>query len=233
MKKIIFALVLLITLTGCQVSRIDNDNYVDIMNNIISLNIKNYNKIGKGYKYYAPKGVARVYSQDYNDVLKRGNNYYYLYVDVVSYYYKMPIEKEEGYSNLYYEGNILSGKKEGYIQIKEVSDSKLFIKMQYNYAKIETYINERDLNSTITDISYVLSSVKFNDAILKKIYETGNFSSKDEVYKLFDNKEKEGNFLEYIKEYDKYDGSEEDDIIMKEVPITTEKKEEETTQKAE
>ena len=232
MKKIMFVLVLLIVLSGCSVSRIDSNNYIDNMKNIISLDIKNYNKIGKGYKYYAPRGVTRTYSNDYNDVLRRGVNNYYLYVDVVSYYYKAPIEYEK-IRNLYYEGKISNGKKEGYIQIKEISDSKLFIKMDYNYAKIETYVNKKELNATIVDISYILSSLKFNNSILKKIYESGNFSSKDETYKLFDNKEKEGNFLEYIKEYDKYDGEAENDVIMQEVPITTEKKQEEKVEETE
>ena len=232
MKKIMFVLVLLIVLSGCSVSRIDNNNYIDNMKNIISLDIKNYNKIGKGYKYYAPRGVTRTYSNDYNDVLRRGVNNYYLYVDVVSYYYKAPIEYEK-IRNLYYEGKISNGKKEGYIQIKEISDSKLFIKMDYNYAKVETYVNKKELNATIVDISYILSSLKFNNSVLKKIYESGNFSSKDETYKLFDNKEKEGNFLEYIKEYDKYDGEAENDVIMQEVPITTEKKQEEKVEETE
>ena len=69
------------------------------------------------------------------------------------------------------------------------------------------------------DISYILSSMKFNDLLLKKMYEAGDLKSKEEAYKLFDNKEKEGNFLEYIKEYDKYDGEEE---VTKEVEIELE-----------
>ncbi len=231
MKKVLLALVLFIMLQGCTISRIDNDNYLDIMNNIISLNIRNYNKIGKGYKYYAPKGVIRVYEADYNDILKRGNNNYYLYVDVVSYYYKSPIEYEKS-NNPYYDGNISNGNKNGHLRIENYGDSKLFVQMDYNYAKIETYIDNKDLNQTITDLSYILSSVKFNDSLLKKMYESGNFSSKDEVYKLFDNKEKEGNFLEYIKEYDKYDGQD-DESIMREVPITTEKEQTTTTTKEE
>ena len=98
--------------------------------------------------------------------------------------------------------------------------------MNYNYAKIETYINESDLNTTISDLSYILSSVKYNKSVLNKMYKSCNFSSKDDLYKLFENKEKEGNFLEYIKEYDKYEGNEEDESIIKEVPITTEKNQE-------
>ena len=69
------------------------------------------------------------------------------------------------------------------------------------------------------------------------MYESGNFDSKEEVYKLFDNKEKEGNFLEYVKEYDKYDGSEEEQkeeeiIIEQTTTTTTTTTKEKTTSKA-
>ena len=42
------------------------------------------------------------------------------------------------------------------------------------------------------------------------------------IYKLFNNKEKKGNFLEYIKEYDKYD--EKDSTEVKEEEIKLEEK---------
>lgn len=66
------------------------------------------------------------------------------------------------------------------------------------------------------------------------MYEQGNLDSKDEVYKLFENKEKEGNFLEYIKEYDKYEQEEtKEEHILEEVITTTTKEEETTTKKEE
>ena len=113
--------------------------------------------------------------------------------------------------------------------------------MWYNYAKIETYTTKEELNETLSDVSYILSSITFNDSLLKKMYESKGFGSKDEQYKLFDKKDKEGNFLEYIKEYDKYEEKEEDkpkeetEIKIKETTTTTtkkvteEKKEEKTT----
>ena len=57
------------------------------------------------------------------------------------------------------------------------------------------------------------------------MYESGDLNSKEEAYKLFDNKEKEGNFIEYIKEYDKYDAKD-DEITEDAIEIkTTEDKE--------
>ncbi len=224
MKKFLLILSVLILLSGCTITRVDNYNYEKIMDKILSLDINTYNKVGKGYKYYAPRGVVRIDSEDYNDVLKRGDNKYYLYVDVVSYYYKSKIDYEVN-NNSYFFRKISNNGKEGYITIEKKKD-KLYVQMKYNYAKIETYVKESDLNLAIMDISYILSSTNFNDSLLKKMYESGNFDSKEEVYKLFDNKEKEGNFLEYIKEFDKYDGGTDE---TKEEEIIIEEKKEETT----
>ena len=111
--------------------------------------------------------------------------------------------------------------------------------MVYNYAKIEAYVDKDNLKKSVEDMSYILSSVKFNDTLLKKMHEQGTFGSKEEAYKLFDNKEKEGNFLEYVKEYDKYDGDEssvtpEEEIKVKDkttTTTTTKKQDEEKTKK--
>ena len=91
--------------------------------------------------------------------------------------------------------------------------------MYYNYAKIETYTKKDKLNETISDLSYILSSVKFNDSLLKKEYGSNDINLKEEAFSLFKDKEREGNFLEYIKEYDKYDGPENDVIGESEIIV--------------
>ncbi len=225
MKKYLLVFLTLLVLTGCSITRIDSLDYKDINDKILSLNIKIYNKIGKGYKYYAPKGVVRTNSNSYNDVLRRGNINYYLYVDIVSYYYKTsPTYKVD--KSAYYFKELKKNKKTGYIQITEKKD-KLFVQVVYNYAKIETYVTKDDLDQAVEDISYMISSIKFNDSLLKKMYESGNLDSKEEAYRLFDNKEKDGNFIEYIKEYDKYDG--EDEVVTKEEEIEVKTSKPETT----
>lgn len=226
MKKSLLLLLITLLLTGCTITRMDNKSYEQVMDKVLSLNIKLYNKVGKGYKYYAPRGVIRTDSNTYNDVLKRNDMTYYLYVDVVSYYYKTKIDYKKN-EKAYFSKTLSNGKKEGYVEINK-KYGKLYVQMFYNYAKIETYVDESNLNVAIEDMSYILSSVKFNDSLLKKMYDSGRFDSKEEVFKLFDNKEKEGNFLEYIKEYDKYDGEEEDSVTPEqeiEIKETTTKKE--------
>lgn len=236
MKKSLLILLMVIILSGCSITRIDNYDYNKLINKITSLDIKILNKVGNGYNYYTPKGVVRIDSNTYNDVLKRDNITYYLYVDIVSYYYKNKNEYKVS-KNTYYSSSFGNEKKQGYVEVTNNKD-KLYVKMDYNYAKIETYVDKKDLKQALIDISYILSSVEFNDSLLKKMYESGNLTSKDEVYKLFDNKGKEGNFLEYIKEYDKYDGDSNEDQMVedeikveKEVTTTTKDKTTTTTKK--
>lgn len=233
MKKSLLILLIAVILSGCTVTRIDNYDYDKLINKILSFDIKMLNKIGNGYKYYAPKGVVRTDANTYNDVLKRGDITYYLYVDIVSYYYKNETSHEP-LKDAYYYLSFGDKKKQGYVEVTN-NKGKLYVKMAYNYAKIETYIDKKDLKQALTDISYILSSVEFNDSLLKKMYESGDLSSKEEVYKLFDNKGREGDFLEYIKEYDKYDGDSnseqmiEDEIKVEKEPNTTTTKERTTT----
>ncbi len=221
MKKFFLILLTLVILSGCSITRIDNYNYEEKMDKILSLNIKNYNKIGKGYKYYAPYGVKTIYSNDYNDVLERNGNKYYLYVDVVSYYYKSKLDYKED-NKILLSKKINVNNKNGYIKIKE-SNKKLYVQMVYNYAKIESYVDKSSLDDAITDISYILSSLDYNDSLLKRMYESGNLDSKEEVYKLFNNKEKKGNFLEYIKEYDKYDKKNNTEVKEEEIKLEEKK----------
>lgn len=221
MKKFFLLLFVLVILSGCSITRIDNYNYEEKMDKILSLNIKNYNNIGKGYKYYAPYGVKTIYSNDYNDVLERNGNKYYLYVDVVSYYYKSKLDYKED-KTILLSKEINNNNKKGYIKITK-SNEKLYVQMMYNYAKIESYIDKSSLDDAIIDISYILSSLNYNDSLLKKMYESGNLDSKEEVYKLFDNKEKKGNFLEYIKEYDKYEEKESAEVKEEEIKLEEKK----------
>lgn len=228
-KKFVLIFVLLIMLSGCSITRIDNNSFDEIMDKVLDLKINTYNKIGSGYKYYAPRGVVRTNLKEYNDILKRDNLSYYLYVDVVGHYYNTN-EEYIRENNTFYSKEITKNGKKGFIDINK-KDNKLYIKMFYNYARIESCVEEKDLKKTILDMSYILTSIKFNDSLLTKLYEAGDLSSKDEAYKLFKNKDKEGNFLEYIKEFDKYDESldkkEETIITTTTKQTTTTKKEEE------
>lgn len=232
-RKVFLLILLLILLSGCNVKRLDKYSNKQILDTILSLNIKNYNKIGNGYKYYAPKGVVRINSNSNNDILKRNENIYYMYVDIVGYYYKTGFDYKKE-DNIYLSKKLNYKNKKGYIKIKNNEKDKnlMYVQMYYNYAKIEANVDKKELKNAIIDMSYMLSSLDFNDILLNKMYEAGNFDSKEEVFKLFENKEKEGNFLEYIKEYDKYDSKDtEDEQELKLENSTTTKKEEKNDNK--
>jgi len=221
MKKCFLMILMLFILSGCSVTNFNNYSHEQIIDKVLSLDIDTYNKIGNGYKYYAPYGVVKIYSKQYNDILMKGKNTYYLYVDVVSYYYKNDYKFKEN-SKIYLSKDISTKNKKGYVNITK-DNNKLYVEMMYNYAKIETYVEESELNNALLDISYILSSINFNDSLLKKLYEAGSLDSKAETYNLFENKDKKGNFLKWVEEYDKYEGSEETDseegeLILEETP---------------
>ena len=76
MKKILIIFILLFLTTGCTIVRIDTKSIDNITNVVLSKNNKLYNKIGKGYKYYRPRGVTYIDTNELNDVLYSNSNYY-------------------------------------------------------------------------------------------------------------------------------------------------------------
>src|SRR5574344_1694985 len=116
MKKLAILFVVLL-LTGCTVVRIDTTNVDNILNVVLLKEDKTniYNRIGKGYKYYIPRGVTYIDTNDLNDKLYSNGVYYYLYIDAISYFYKSDIKYEIDDSAYYYKK--ISDK--GYIKITE------------------------------------------------------------------------------------------------------------------
>ena len=71
MKKILIIIMLLFITTGCTVVKIDDSSVDNITNVVLSKNNKLYNRIGKGYKYYRPRGVSYIDTNELNDILDR------------------------------------------------------------------------------------------------------------------------------------------------------------------
>ena len=78
----------------------------------------------------------------------------------------------------------------------------------YNYAKIESYVNEDNLNEALYNSIKILASIEYNDKVLSTTIGENVLDYQEEVYDFFDSKREEGNFLDYIEEYDVYDDSE-------------------------
>ena len=203
MKKIgiIISVVLLLS-TGCTAVRIDTNNIDNIVSVVLSKNNTLYNRIGKGYKYYIPRGVSYIDTSELNDKLYSNGNYYYLYIDAVNYCYKNQINYVEN-KDAYYSRKI-DGEKNGYLEITE-SDGKYLIKFVYNYARIEALVEKDYINEVVLNSSYILSTVKFNDNIIELMLNEEYFTNKEEKYEEFNKiqNEEEGeekNVLEYNEE---------------------------------
>lgn len=200
MKKVGLILLACLVLTGCTAVRIDTQNIDNMVSVILSKDNDLYNHVGKGYKYYVPRGVTYIDTNEFNEKLYSNGNYYYLYVDAVSYYHKQEIEYQED-KNAYYSKKFEINDKVAYLQINEQKEkNKYFIEFMYNYARIETLVDKEDINDAVMNASYILSTVKFNSNVIKLMLNEDYFTNKEEIYDEFTSKQSEvetDNFLQY------------------------------------
>ena len=198
MKKVFILFLALVLCTGC--IKINNiENYDIIVDNIIN-KPKKANTTSLGYKYYLPIGVEKVYDKDYNQKLKIENIDAYLYVDIVSYYYRNSLNFSDEAQNSYYYRKLNNGEKIGYIKITEEED-KYFIKIVYNYAKIETYVPKTKIDNVLATSMIILDSIEYNDTLIKKILEEEYVKSIDKEYKIDKPEDAKSKFSEYLSEY--------------------------------
>lgn len=198
MKKIAILLCILFLTAGCTVVRIDTKSIDNIVNVILSKDNTLYNRVGKGYKYYIPRGVSYIDTSELNDKLYSNGIYYYLYIDAVSYFYKTEINYEEDPDAFY--SKKIEGEKEGYLQIKKVGNQYSII-FVYNYAKIEAMVNKKDIEGVVLNASYILSTVKFNDNIIELMLNEEYFTNKEETYDIFkkDENSDSDTFVQYVE----------------------------------
>ncbi len=199
MKKIFILVFILILCTGC--IKVNNPNNKDIIIDKIVVSSTKPNTISMGYKYYLPFGIEKVYDKDYNQKFKLDDNYIYLYVDVVSYYHKNTLNfSEENSYNTYYYKKITNGNKTGYVKIIKEEES-YFIKIVYNYAKIEAFTKENNIEEVLTNSMIIINSIDYNDNLIKKILENDyNFGAEKE-YKIKKPEDAKSKFSEYLSEY--------------------------------
>lgn len=207
MKKIVLLLCLVVLLTGCDIQTINNDNIDSIIDSVLNKEIELSNSYFDGYKYYLPRGLRLVGKKDYNAKLVSGRNTYYLFVDVIAYYNK--VEKDFEPSDGYYSKELNYNGKKGYIEITEIDDL-YFVEIMYNYAKIETLVEERYLNSAIVNSCYILSSVQFNDKVIETLVGENALDYKETIFDIFGPHRDTDEFLQYEEDY-QYKGDIEED----------------------
>lgn len=191
MKKLAILLLVLL-LSGCTVVRIDTSDLNNIVDVVLSKDNTLFNQVGKGYKYYIPVGVSYIDTEDFNDILYSNGNYYYLYIDTVSYYYN--VEKEYVLNNnAYYSRSININGKYGYLEINK-QDDLYFVEFMYNFSKIEALVKEEALEEVILNASYILSTVKFNNNVITMMLDD-EFLVLEEKYDIFTSKQETNDFL--------------------------------------
>lgn len=199
MKKILLLGLAVLILTGCTIVRIDTTSIDNILNVVLSKENTLYNRVGRGYKYYVPRGVTYIDSSGSNDKLYSNGVYYYLYLDEISYYYQKSLDYKEDDSK-YYSRRIDNDGKLGYLEITKQDDLYL-IEFVYNYARIEALVPEEDINDTVLNSSYILSTIKYNSNIVKLSLEDDFLQNKEEKYDVFSAKnQNDDSFLRYEEE---------------------------------
>lgn len=203
MKKILFVFFSLLLLSGCTFVDISKNSVTDIIDDVLSKKVQLYNNVFEGYKFYAPRGLKVIDKNKYNCKILSGDDVFYLYVDVVSYYYKVKNEPKI-YMDKALSKSINFDGKSGYIQVTEVDD-KYFVEFMYNYSKIETYIKKENLNDAILNMTYILSSISYNDKVIEVLIHEDTLDYKEEKFDIFESKTENSNFLQALEKYDNYD----------------------------
>ncbi len=201
MKKILITLlVVLMLMTGC--SKVLKGNVNDILNTILFVDNNLSNTFVTGFSLYLPKGVRLLDKADDNLVMEYDKTIFYLYVDTIAYYYKTSNTFKED-NNHFYSSKISYSGKSGYVDIIKEND-KYFVVMMYNYAKVETYVKEENLNDSLLVLSSILSSIKYNDVVIESYISKDGNTYQEEKFNIFASNKENDNFLKYESEYGTY-----------------------------
>lgn len=197
-SKKLFILILLLLLCGC--SKVDND--IDTLTkNILTTNQK-VNTVSTGYEFYLPNNIIVKEDNDYNQIFKIKNKSIYLYVDIISYHYKneLNLSNTQKYNHYYKEINY--NNKKGYIGIDLLNDNYYYCKIVYNYAKVEFYTDEENMNTLLANGLMIINSIKYNDNLIKVSLNQVNSSGKEITYELNTPNSGTSTFNDYLQEYD-------------------------------
>ncbi|HHT38596.1 MAG TPA: hypothetical protein GXZ95_04195 [Mollicutes bacterium] len=212
-RNFVLLLVSLIFLTGCTIEQQNIKDIDKMVATILGKKLNLYNQISNGYKYYLPRGLRVIDNTSYNEKIYSKGNTYYLYVDVVSYQFKRDLTYDEN-DKAYLSKKLNYNKNKGYLEITKTNNNLYFVEMMYNYGKIEALVPKNDIPETVINASYILGSLTFNDRVIKILFEEGTNEFVEKPFELFKPKRKEGNFLDYDKEFGQYEEIIDEDKII-------------------
>lgn len=202
MKKIVLILSMFF-LCGCV--NLNDLSYDEIISREISYASKFNNIKRKGYNYTLLNGLKITLHSEYNDVIENDRNTFYMYVDLVSYYNKLDFLYKINPSAFYSKNYENNGKK-GYLEINSIKNEKYLIEIMYNYAKIEVIVDECDINKALKDAMSILSSITYNDNVIKNLMGKDVLNFSEEEFNIFETKGSD-NILEMFESQDENDNS--------------------------
>ena len=210
-RKFMFLLIIaLLLLTGC--TKIDG-NMDHILSVILDSKVSRVNTVSTGYQLYIPMGVIQLDDNEYNQKLKIRDTHIYLYVDIVSYFYKNNLNYVEKDGFDYFYSEIDYNDKKGYIGIKKIDEDNYFVKIVYNYSKIEFYSSYDDLSFITANSLIILNSIKYNDSLIQ-LELSDDYKNYNEVkYELDKPEGSKSTFSQYLQEFVDNNEVEDDDVI--------------------
>lgn len=207
MKRLIILFTLLIIFTGCKAKNPTISDIDITIEETLNYKVQSANNYFKGYKYYIPRGFKLENKKEDNHVLLSNGENYYLYIDIVSYFHRKEIETTFD-STLYFYKKISYNGIDGYVKVSEPRNDIYFIEVVYNYSKIEAYIKTENLEYALENSIRILASIEYNDIILDTLIGEKTLDYQEETYNFFESKREDGNFMDYIEEYDVYEKEE-------------------------
>ncbi len=197
-KMFLLFVIMTLILTGC--TKIDS-NIDNIVSATMSKKIENVNTVSTGYELYIPIGVMQLVDNEYNQKFKIRDAHVYLYVDIISYYYKNSLNYKSTEDYSYYYKELSLNDEVGYIGINKLDDDNFFVEIVYNYSKIECYTSYEDMPVVISNSFIILNSIKYNDSLIKLNMDNTNPDNREVKYELDKPKDSESTFSQYLKEY--------------------------------
>ena len=200
-EKILFIIFVTLILTGCVRTDLIVNDYDSIISEVIN-NRRDYtNEVGSGYRFLIPKGVRLIESNANNQIFIGFDTKIYVYVDITSYFYKNSFNYDEDLNNSFYYKRIKNGDKEGFLLINK-EENFYYVKIYYNYVKVEFYANDYNLNNAIAMSLIIANSVDYNNSIIEKILDDNNNNNMSEVtYNIEKPADSSSDFTQYLNEY--------------------------------
>ncbi len=208
-KYMLLVVAIFLTLTGC--TKVDDSNLDSVVNSEVASGQVLVNQVARGYKYYLPRGVLVIQDHDFNQQFSLLDTYMYMYVDIVSYYYKNSLNDSDNRDNSYYYKAISHEDKTGYVLIRQ-EDNEYFVKIVYNYAKCEGYTRKDNLAKLVSYAIIILDSIQYNDMLVEKLINDTNVTSSEITYEIDKPVDSESKFSQYLSEYVSEEDT--DDVVL-------------------